>query len=544
MSARRCAIYARFSTDRQSETSAEDQVRDCRRRAEAEGWDVVEIYTDLAISGASNRRPGMTAMLADAAAGSFDLILAEDLDRIARDLEDVAGIYKRLRFADVGLFTLSNGAVDELQIGFKGTMDALELTKLRDKIRRGQRGCLARGRIPGGLCYGYDVVREIGPDGKLDAGRRRINPDQAAIVVRVLTEYADGRSPKAIVADLNAEGVKSARGGEWRVSAVLGNRARKIGLLHNPIYVGRFVYNRVTMKRDPESRNRVPRINSSADHEVIELPDLRIVDDALWQRVQDARQDRASRPLTDRRRPRHLFSGLVRCGLCGGGIAVRHHDRMACSRARDAGTCTNKESIRLGELQRRVLAGLETKLLSAEAVSLLVREYHLERDRQLREGGKAKRALERRLAQAEAAVARLVAAIADGGADFSDLRDALAKKTGERDLARRELSELEAPGAIALHPHIATAYRERVGRLIAAIGAGEPLSDAMRAELRGLVQAIYVRPAEGGGHEIDVVGSLESAVAMATGQPSRSKGSDRPVSLVAEEGLEPPTRGL
>ncbi|MEG8051467.1 recombinase family protein [Sphingomonas aurantiaca] len=77
----RCAIYARFSSDRQSQTSADDQVADCRARAEREGWEVVQVYADLAISGASNKRPGMTSMLADAAAGSFDIVLAEALDR-------------------------------------------------------------------------------------------------------------------------------------------------------------------------------------------------------------------------------------------------------------------------------------------------------------------------------------------------------------------------------------------------------------------------------------------------------------------------------
>jgi site-specific DNA recombinase len=222
MSVTRCAIYARFSSDRQNERSAEDQVSDCRRHADREGWQVVEVYTDLAISGASNRRPGMMALLADAAAGAFDVVLAEDQDRITRDLEDSAAIYKRLTFADVELWTLSGGRVDELKIGFKGTMDALELRKIGEKVRRGQRGNLSRGRVPGGLTYGYDVVRVFDERGRVDAGRRRINPDQAAIVVRIFEEVAAGRSPRAIAHDLNAEGsgrLGAASGGPRRSSA-------------------------------------------------------------------------------------------------------------------------------------------------------------------------------------------------------------------------------------------------------------------------------------------------------------------------------------
>jgi site-specific DNA recombinase len=536
----RCAIYARFSTDRQSETSAQDQIRECRRRADAEGWDVVQVYADLAISGANIRRPGMTAMLADAAAGAFDIVLAEDLDRIARDLGDVDRIFKQLRFADVALITLANGRADEMQIGFKGTMDALELGKLREKIRRGQRGALSRGRIPGGLCYGYDVVREFDERGQVDAGRRRVNPDQAAIVLRIMQEYAAGKGPKAIAKGLNADRVPSPRGGEWRASAIVGNRARAIGILHNPIYTGRFVWGRVQMRRDPESRNRVSRPTPAVDRASVDLPELRIVDDELWQRVQDVRAARAAEPvLVHRRRPRHLLAGKIRCG-CGGSMTTVTKDYLGCSRAREAGTCGNTRKIRRGELERRVLAGLRDQLLSPEAVSVLVREYHLERDRRLKESGRARAALERRLAQAEAAVARLVDAIAEGGAEFAELRGALTKKVGERDRLRADVQELDAGPVIALHPHIAEAYRARVDRLTGRADAGE-ISEAEKAEIRSLVEAVYVRPAPDG-FEVELIGLLSSAIALATGRPPRE--APGTAMMVAEEGLEPPTRGL
>ncbi len=48
-------------------------------------------------------------LLQDAMAGKFDiiLILAEALDRLSRNQEDIAGIYKRLSFAGVKIVTLS-----------------------------------------------------------------------------------------------------------------------------------------------------------------------------------------------------------------------------------------------------------------------------------------------------------------------------------------------------------------------------------------------------------------------------------------------------
>jgi site-specific DNA recombinase len=542
----RCAIYARYSSDRQSETSAEDQVRDCRTRADREGWDVVDVYSDLAISGASNRRPGMTAMLADAAAGSFDIVLSEALDRIARNQADIATIYQKLQFANVQIETLSEGTVNELHIGLKGTMGALFLKDLAEKIRRGQRGSVARGLMPGGLCYGYDVVRELDEHGQVQAGRRRINPDQAAVVLRIIQGYVDGVSPKQIAHDLNRDGIPSARGGEWRQSAILGNKARMLGILHNPIYVGRFAYNRVHMKRDPETRNRVIRPNAADQIIFAEVPELRIVSDELWQAAQDARSTRAAYPLVQRRRPKHLLSGLIRCGACQGSFTVVADTRFGCTRHREAGTCDNGRRVEGAELQSRVLVGLKEQLLSAEAVSLLVREYHEARAAETKAAEKAQRTLGAKLKKEEAAVTRLVAAIADGSAGFADLKSALAERVAARDRLRAELAEEQSVPVIVLEPRIAERYRERVSMLIEglsdAIVAGDPTAE----QIRKLVEVVYVSPTDDGTVNIEVVGLLHSAVALATGveaTPSIRRGS-LAHTLVAEEGLEPPTPGL
>ncbi len=88
----RASIYARYSTDLQREASIEDQVRTCRRRIEQEGWQLAATYTDAASSGASRLRPGYQKLLEDARNGAFDVIVAEALDRLSRDQEDVAAL--------------------------------------------------------------------------------------------------------------------------------------------------------------------------------------------------------------------------------------------------------------------------------------------------------------------------------------------------------------------------------------------------------------------------------------------------------------------
>ncbi len=116
------ALYARHSSDNQRDASIEDQLHICRERAEREGRRFIDSYSDRSVSGASLIRPGIQALMADAQTERFDIVLAESLDRISRDQEDIAGVYKRLTFAGVRMVTLSEGDISELLIGFKGTM--------------------------------------------------------------------------------------------------------------------------------------------------------------------------------------------------------------------------------------------------------------------------------------------------------------------------------------------------------------------------------------------------------------------------------------
>ncbi len=122
---------------------------------------MVETYSDRAISGASMIRAGIQELLADAQAGRFDMVLSEALDRLSRDQEDVAAVYKRLRFAGVSIVTLSEGEINERHVGLKGTMNALFLKDLAIKTHRGQRGRVEAGKAGSGrAAYGYRVIHQ------------------------------------------------------------------------------------------------------------------------------------------------------------------------------------------------------------------------------------------------------------------------------------------------------------------------------------------------------------------------------------------------
>ena len=287
-------LYARYSTALQSQASVEDQFRLLRQRAEREGLRVVGEHADPAISGTVRNRPGLNAAIAAIDSGEARVLLAESLDRISRDQEDLAGLYKRIRFAGARIVTASEGEIGTIHIGMGGTMSALFLEQLAEKVRRGHVGRVKAGRVPGGLSFGYRKVRAFGPDGEPEKGLREIDEDQAAIVRRIFDEYVAGKSPVAIARGLNAEGIPSPRGGVWRANAITGSRKRGNGILHNRLYIGEIVYNRQAFRKDPDTRKRVSRPNAEAETVSQSVPDLRIVEAEVWEAAQTCWHDMAA----------------------------------------------------------------------------------------------------------------------------------------------------------------------------------------------------------------------------------------------------------
>src|SRR6266404_7156335 len=283
----RAVIYARYSSDQQREASIEDQVRLCRERIDRDGWSFLATYSDAAMSGASRLRPGYQKLLEDARGGQFDIVVAEALDRISRDQEDIAGFYKQLGFAGVRLVTLAEGDISELHVGLKGTMNALFLKDLAAKTHRGLEGRVREGRSGGGLSYGYDVVREQDLRGEPVHGGRRINEAEAGIARRIFREFITGKSPRAIAHGLNADKIAGPRGRLWSDTTIRGHTLRGTGVLHNELYIGRLVWNRLQYVKDPSTGKRVSRLNPEADWLITEVAELRIIDDTLWQQVQD-----------------------------------------------------------------------------------------------------------------------------------------------------------------------------------------------------------------------------------------------------------------
>ena len=540
----RAAIYARYSSDLQTEASIDDQIRMCRERADRDGMLVVDVYTDYAISGGSlSNRPGMLALMDQAKQGAFDVVIAEALDRISRDQEDIAAIYKRLRHADVQIITLSEGEVNELHVGLKGTMNALFLKDLAIKTRRGQRGRVEAGKIPGGNSYGYKIVRKLLADGTVTTGEREVDPEQASVVRRIFREYADGIPPRKIAAALNAEGIPSPRGGQWNASTINGSRQRRNGILNNELYLGVITYNRQRFIKDPDTGKRVSRLNPGHEWVKTLVPELKIIDQQVWDQVQAIKGRYSSQPGNKRQTTKRLLTGLVKCGSCGGSMTIVNRNRYYCSAKRERGTCDSNVGIKAAEIEERVLTGLKDILVGNEdLINAFAEEFKAEVNRLRKQRGQQGRQLQKELNTVNTAIKRCLAYITGGDGDPGLVRDELRELEARQKQIERDLKATPAKAEIEVHPNIADLYARKVHELLALLTDEQYRYQAMDI-VRSMIDHIEVHAgAERGEPEVTLVGALAQIIAYTQqNNTAASMGSDGRVLMVAGVGFEPTT---
>ncbi|WP_280109985.1 recombinase zinc beta ribbon domain-containing protein [Beijerinckia indica] len=114
------------------------------------------------------------------------------------------------------------------------------------------------------------------------------------------------------------------------------------------------------MVKNPDTGKRISRPNPRDQWQTIDVPELRIIADTLWDRVQDLKGEKVRLTSQAKRRPPHLLSGLLRCGCCGPGMSVHDRDktgktRIRCSAVRESGSCSNRRIIYLPDVEKAVL---------------------------------------------------------------------------------------------------------------------------------------------------------------------------------------------
>lgn len=520
MTGKRVAIYARYSTDLQNERSIEDQLVLCRAAAERQGFHVVETYTDAAVSGASTiNRPGWLKLTRDAEAKRFDLVLAEDLDRISRDQADYHAARKRLTFLGIEIWTAHGGKLTAFEGSMRAAMAENFLENLGHKVRRGMSGTIRNGRHAGGRAYGYRARLELDAGGKPIHGLLEIMPEEAEVVRRIFQEYSEGRSAREIAHDLNRDRIPAPRGGRWSASTINGNKARGHGFLQNELYAGRLVWNRVKNVRDPSTGRRIQRANPKADFTEQEAPHLAIVSREVFAAVQEWKAQRSHGAPHVHRRPKHILSGLLKCGACGSGLSVAGRDksgkiRLRCSAHKESNTCPDPKTFYLAAVEETVVAGLKRELQNPEVTAEYVRTYIEERNRAAREASGNRKQLERKLAKASEELERTLKLYQRGVLSEELAARELPRLQEEcRDHKAKLEAEPVAANAITLHPTALARYEAQLARLQETLADGTSAADGEEpTAIRELVESVIVRrdPERLGGVAVEITGRLSA----------------------------------
>ncbi|MGH1450258.1 MAG: recombinase family protein [Pseudomonadaceae bacterium] len=370
----RATIYARYSSDKQSETSLSDQVAICQQHAQREDWLVVATHTDTAISGSSqvSSRPGGKGLLADALAGRFDILILESLDRLSRDQVEQESIVRRFEHRGIRIVCVSDGYDSQhsgrkVMRGVRGLINELYLDDLRHKTQRGLHGQVDRGYIAGGKSYGFDIVKDE------HGSRYVINELEAHWVRWIFAQVIKGRPYRQIVYELNEKGVPSPRGNSWAVSTLYGSPIKGSGLVNNTLYIGNYIWNRSQWIKDPDTGKRQRIDRPRHEWRESKIPDLRIIDDITWAKAR-ARIDEgraANGHKHSKRPPSALLSGILRCPHCEGPLTSFGSTRYGCSRGHDRGATVCKGfTVGRARAEKRLLGAIRSELLSDDAAQL------------------------------------------------------------------------------------------------------------------------------------------------------------------------------
>lgn len=276
-------IYARYSSDKQNEKSVEDQIAVCEKYAAAENYNVVNRYSDKAMTGRNTKRPGFQKMIRDSDNGLFDGILVYSTDRFSRDKGD-HGFYKKM-LAEKGIRVISatepistdpSGILIESMIeGFSQYYVEMLSINVSRGMYSNANSCKCNG---GPLPLGYRVENE----------KYVIDEPQAAIVREIFQKFADGWSYQQMCKDFNDRGLKTAKGEPF-------NKNSFFTILRSKKYLGYYIYG------DVEIPGGMPQI----------------VSEELFSKVAARMELNKKAPGRNRAKAEYLLTQKMYCGYCG-----------------------------------------------------------------------------------------------------------------------------------------------------------------------------------------------------------------------------------
>lgn len=464
----RIAIYARVSTDEQKQGGTIDsQIKELERYAQAHSHTIIGRYVDDGWSGSLLSRPALDRLRDDATARPFEAVLFTDVDRLSRDVANLAVVKRDLETKGINLIfqklPTDGGPLGNFMVNILGSFAELERALIADRTRRGRRFKVQeRGIIMGNLPpYGYNYVKKDRLRGA--EGRYEINPEEARVVRLIYSWVTEkGLSQRAVTRRLNDLGERPREGTTWARSTV--HR-----ILTNETYAGTTYYNKnrpaerlAAYSRNPSyGRGRAARLRPRSEWIPIPLPPhLQIVDRTTFERAQA--QFRRNRTLSSQNLKYFYLLREVRkvCGRCGAAyVGTPYHGRpfYRCSK-RDGslppGSRCRTRIVSARKVEAVVWTAVQAAVLEPRLVIDQVNQLHAKRVAEQASGEREIADLRNSLAALNHEEERMLAAYRTGVTTLEQFSKEMTSINLRRAAASRLLHEAEG--------HVRSAHPKQV----------------------------------------------------------------------------------
>lgn len=407
-------IYARFSSHNQREESIEQQVTECKNYASSNNIKIVEIYSDSAKTGRSDRRPQFQRLQRDSKKGKFNIILAYKSNRIARNMLN-AMIFEN-EMEKLGIKVLyakeefGNNAAGRFALRTMMNVNQFFSENMGEDIKRNQADNAQNCKANGPASYGY----KTGDDGKFV-----INEPAAAVVREIFTRVACGEPFVDIANDLNSRGIQTRQGNKWGKSSFAT-------IIKNERYIGTYIF------KDVRIEGGMPEIISKE----------------LFYKVQNILKNKKNPQGRHRENGDYLLTGKLFCGECqshmigmsGTSQNGAHHYYYVCNDKRLGGTCV-KTNAKRDYVEREIARGIKQYILKDDVIAWIadiVEDYQ-----KAHKNNPELRTLEDRLTDTQKSISNMLLAI-EQGIITTSTKERLVQLESEQSEIKAQIALLEA----------------------------------------------------------------------------------------------------
>ena len=264
-------------------------------------WQYIGVYSDEAITGTKEERPGLQRMIADCRDGKIDMILTKSISRFARNTVTLLETVRMLKamgvdiyFEEQNIHTLSSDG--ELLLTILASYAQEESRSVSENMKWRIKKNFEAGIPWNGRMLGY----------RLDGDHYEIVAEEAALVRRIFTEYLEGAGFNLIAQRLNEDGITPAWGELWHKTTI-AKILRQYAYTGNLLLQRTFRDNHIT-KKSCINEGQLPQYHAEDSHDAI-------IDMDTFMAVQLEMERREKKPRTPRQT--YPYTGLMVCAKCG-----------------------------------------------------------------------------------------------------------------------------------------------------------------------------------------------------------------------------------